>query len=110
MLPKKMVTSPAFQSRKSDPILFCATCRDNQMFQKGVNDMKRVKRFLYQLFCKHYKADLIRWHWTHGPAGNDPASVEAEYCCNNCGKTIYVHLYGKDASEWAKVMKNHKKV
>lgn len=63
----------------------------------------------HQLFCKHKDADLVRWHWTHGPMGNDPASVEAEYRCNDCGKTIYMHFYGHDACEWARVTKGHKK-
>lgn len=72
--------------------------------------MGKIKKFFRQISCNHFDADLIRWHWTHGPMGNDPASVEAECRCNDCEKMVYMHLYGKDASEWAKVMKNHKKV
>ena len=34
-----------------------------------------------QLFCKH-RYELNRWHICHGPNGNDPAEVEAEYICD----------------------------
>lgn len=75
--------------------------------------MKKIKRFFRQLFCKHMDADLIRWHWTHGPNGNAPLFIQAEYRCNECGKIICVYKHGKEAHDWAevtKVMGGYKKV
>lgn len=46
--------------------------------------MSLVKR----LFCKHTWF-LNRWHVSHGPNGNDPSEIEAEYICLNCKKRIY---------------------
>lgn len=45
--------------------------------------------FLKRLFCKHKRVVLNRWHISHGPNGNDPAMIEAEYICVKCGKLIY---------------------
>ena len=39
----------------------------------------------------------------------EPLSVEVEYKCKDCGKIDYLHLYGKEADEWAKSMGNYKK-
>lgn len=71
--------------------------------------MIKILRFFQRLFCKHENAELIRWHWTHGINGNEPAFIEAEYICNKCGKIVYLYLYGKDTNEWATVMGNYKK-
>ncbi len=27
--------------------------------------------FIRKLFCKHKNSEVICWHWTHGPNGND---------------------------------------
>lgn len=64
--------------------------------------MKQLKKFFRQLFCRHRQADLLRWHWTHGPTGMDIAFVEAEYRCRRCGEIFYLYLYGKEAHDWAK--------
>lgn len=45
---------------------------------------------------------MLRWHWTHGPHGNDPLFIEAEYRCKECGKIIYLYQRGKEAHDWAK--------
>ena len=65
------------------------------------------KQRLKQAMCNHQYATMLRWHWTHGPNGNTPAFVEAEYECDNCGKIVYLHQQGKEAHEWAKCMGNH---
>lgn len=44
--------------------------------------------YLKKLFCKHHY-ELYRWHICHGPNGNDPAMIEAEYVCKKCGKHCY---------------------
>lgn len=44
--------------------------------------------FLKHLFCKH-RYGVNRWHVTHGPNGNDPASIEVEEICLKCGKIRY---------------------
>lgn len=71
--------------------------------------MEKIRIFFRQLRCKHHDADLLRWHWTHGMSGNEPAFIEAEYCCKECGKIIYLYQRGKEAHDWAKAMAEHKK-
>ena len=39
--------------------------------------MGKIKKFFHQFFCKHTDADLLCWHWTHGPYGNNPLFIEA---------------------------------
>lgn len=67
--------------------------------------MEVIKVLFKRLFCKHTAADLLSWHWTHGPNGNDPLFIQAEYRCNECGKIIYLYKRGKEAHDWAKVTK-----
>lgn len=71
--------------------------------------MDRIRKFFRQIRCKHYNADLLRWHWTHGPYGNEPAFIEAEYCCKECEKIVYLYQRGEEAHDWAKAMGEHKK-
>lgn len=54
------------------------------LFERG-SIMKRLRR----LFCNHSGAKLMRWHWCHGPNGNDPRCIEREYQCPKCGKVFY---------------------
>lgn len=61
-----------------------------------------------KLFCKHKEADLTSWQWTHGQSGNEHAFVIADYKCKWCGKTIQIHLHGKEAIEFASVIGFHK--
>lgn len=70
--------------------------------------MNKIKTFFHQWRCNHWQADLIKWHWTHGPYGNDPAFIEAEYHCKGCGKTVYLYQRGREAQEWAHVMSGYK--
>lgn len=49
--------------------------------------------FLKRLFCKHKNGEIIRWHYTHGELGSEPAFIEAEVKCNNCGKTFIGELH-----------------
>lgn len=44
---------------------------------------------LKKIFCKHRRVELNRWHRCHGPNGNDPLIIEAEYICRDCGKVVY---------------------
>ena len=48
-------------------------------------------KFFKQLFCRHKVSELNRWHVCHGPNGMDPAEIEAEYICKDCGKVLYRH-------------------
>lgn len=50
-----------------------------------------------------------RWHWTHGPVGNDPLFIKSEYRCNRCGKIVYLYKHGQEAWNWAKMMGNYRK-
>lgn len=48
-------------------------------------------KIVERLFCRHRKSTLNRWHICHGPNGNEPAEIEAEYICDCCGKVSYRH-------------------
>ena len=71
--------------------------------------MKAIKAFFKRLFCKHTDTYLLRWHWTHGPSGNDPLFIEAEYCCKECGEIVYLYQRGREAHDWANAMGDYKK-
>lgn len=45
-------------------------------------------KFIKQLFCKHDYA-VEKWHYTHGPTGNDPAYIEGFAVCRQCGRELY---------------------
>lgn len=45
-------------------------------------------KFIKKLFCKH-SYELNRWYICHGPNGDCPAMIEAEYICTKCGKVTY---------------------
>lgn len=45
-------------------------------------------KWLKQLLCKH-SYQITRWHWTHGLTGMEPASLEVEHKCSQCGKVVY---------------------
>ena len=51
---------------------------------------KLMKNFFKRLFCSHEYL-LARWHWCHGPNGNDPRMIESEWRCQKCGKLYYIH-------------------
>lgn len=71
--------------------------------------LNKIKFWWKQFRCPHTYASCNRWHWTHYPNDNDYRSIEAEYVCNNCGKVMYIHLFGKEAEEWEFVMGDYKK-
>ena len=74
-----------------------------------MSKIEKIKLWWKRTTCNHLNADLLRWHWTHGPNGHDPATVESEYKCQNCGKIVYLHLDRKESFEWAKSMGDYKK-
>jgi hypothetical protein len=45
-------------------------------------------KWFKKLFCNHFYL-MTRWHWCHGPNGNDPRCIEREFRCVKCGKMIY---------------------
>ena len=45
-------------------------------------------KWFKKLFCKHFYM-MTRWHWSHGPNGNDPRCIEREFRCTKCGKLFY---------------------
>lgn len=54
--------------------------------------------FIKRLFCKHDDSSkLLRWHWTHGINDNEPAFIESEWLCSNCGKKYFKYYRGNDA-------------
>lgn len=59
-------------------------------------------KFIKQLFCKHIY-DLNRWHISHGINGCEPAEIEAEYICSECGKIHYRHCNISHVEEYEKI-------
>lgn len=41
------------------------------------------------------------------PMGNDPAEVEAEYICQNCGDIIYVHDSIQNIAKYEAICRNY---
>ena len=37
-----------------------------------------MKGFLRKILCKHKNSEVICWHWTHGPNGNDIRFLEIQ--------------------------------
>lgn len=50
--------------------------------------MGKIKTWFRQLFCRHWFR-INRWHWCHGPTGNNPLMIEYERICPLCGKLTY---------------------
>lgn len=69
----------------------------------------KIKTWIKRRLCRHQYITLMRWHWTHGPFGNDPLTVEAEYKCDDCGELLYSYLDREESYRWAEAMGNHKK-
>lgn len=69
-----------------------------------------LKRILCKISTGHFYR-VVKWHYTHGPTGNDPAFIEGIQECLNCGKRkhftvgrgskaeVYIERYLKDR-EW----------
>ena len=67
-----------------------------------------MKNFFKRLFCEHCY-ELNCWHRYHGPNGNDPRMIEAEYVCSKCGKVIY-HDFPLDHGEsFEKIAKEYER-
>lgn len=52
-------------------------------------------KWFKKLFCNHFYL-MTRWHWSHGPNGNDPGGIECEFRCVKCGKTVYTYITSDD--------------
>lgn len=50
-----------------------------------------MKGFLKKILCKHKNSEVICWHWTHGPNGNDIRFLEIQRKCTECGKYFFTH-------------------
>lgn len=55
-----------------------------------------MKGFLRKILCKHKDSEVICWHWTHGPNGNDIRFLEIQRKCTECGKYFFTHIKGRD--------------
>lgn len=69
--------------------------------------MNKFRLWIKQKRCKHYQADLIKWHWLH-ENGMEPRKIEAKYKCLNCGKTVFLHLSERESNDFAYVMEHHR--
>lgn len=65
-------------------------------------------KFIKQLLCKHVY-DLNRWHICHGPNGNNPAEIEAEYICSECGKIMYRYCDISHRAEYEQVCNQYER-
>lgn len=55
-----------------------------------------MKEFLRKIFCKHKNSEVICWHWTHGPNGNDTRFLEIQRKCTECGKYFFTYIKDRD--------------
>lgn len=67
-----------------------------------------MDKFFMQLFC-HHDFVLNRWHRYHGPNGNDPAMIEAEYICTKCGKKKYTDDSIKNIEKYENTIPEHER-
>ena len=51
-----------------------------------------MKDFFKKLFCKHKHNEVICWHWTHGWSSNEPAFIEVQLRCKDCGKYHFMDI------------------
>ena len=51
-----------------------------------------MKGFLRKILCKHKNSEVICWHWTHGPNGNDIRFLEIQKKCPECGKYFFSYI------------------
>lgn len=58
--------------------------------------MSVLRKFLKKLFCNHKSSEVICWHWTHGPSGNDIRFLEIQRQCNKCGKYYFTYIKNWD--------------
>ena len=65
-----------------------------------------IKRFLKQLFCRHKNSEVVCWHWTHGPNGNDTAFLEVQLKCNDCDQRYFIHI--RDWDKCREIIEKHK--
>lgn len=42
--------------------------------------------------CKHKESEVICWHWTHGPNGNEIRYLEIQRKCKKCGKLFFRYI------------------
>lgn len=47
-------------------------------------------------FCRHKSYEVVCWHWTHGPNGNEIGFIEAQIKCNKCGKYDFLQITDLD--------------
>jgi len=61
-------------------------------------------KWLKQLRCTHWKANLESWSIVSFN------SVAVRYKCVDCEKIVHLLLKGKEADDWIKAMGEHKRV
>ena len=67
-------------------------------------------KFIKQLFCRHKSAELNRWHVYHGINGMNPAEIEAEYICKDCGKVFYRCDSIKNIKQYEKICNQYERI
>ena len=51
---------------------------------------------IQKLLCRHKRSDVVCWHWTHGPNGNDILFLEIQKRCKDCGKIYFKNIENRD--------------
>ena len=49
--------------------------------------------------CNHKESEVVCWHWTHGPNGNEIRFLEIQRKCKNCGKLFFRYIKKRDECE-----------
>jgi hypothetical protein len=88
------------------------TTRQDDSAAKKINRLIKIlevmamfKTVSKKIFCRHKKSEVVCWHWTHGPNGNDIRYLEIQRKCPDCGK--YFFTYIKKWDECEKFISNH---
>lgn len=61
--------------------------------------LSKLKKIIKQAVCPHTGLQICRWHWCHGVNGDEPAMLELEYKCDDCGAVRHADFKGQKAKE-----------
>lgn len=68
--------------------------------------MKKLINYFKNLFCRHLKMEVVRWHWVHIDGYPFTKVVEAEYRCSQCGRLVTNYYVGSCATRFIEEYKD----
>jgi hypothetical protein len=72
---------------------------DGVYIESKLRFRRSAMNFIKKLFCKHKNSEVICWHWTHGPNGNDIRYLEIQRKCSDCGRFFFSYIENRNDCE-----------